>query len=57
VYAKLLTNGQDGEPFMGKTLPPVIRNFGHRNTIIRRSREKYSTPRAIIEERIKRWIG
>lgn len=57
VYAKLLTSGQDVEPFLGKTLPPIIRNFGRRNTIIRRSREKYSTPRAIIERKIHSWLS
>lgn len=57
VYAKLLTYGQDIEPFMGTTLPPIVRDYGHRETIIRRSREKYSTPRATIEEKIKRWLG
>lgn len=57
VYAKLLTYGQDIEPFMGTTLPPIVRDYGHRETIIRRSREKYSTPRATIEEKIERWLG
>lgn len=57
VYAKLLTQGQDIEPFMGTTLPPIVRDCGHRETIIRRSREKYSTPRATIEEKIERWLG
>jgi len=57
VYAKLLTGGQDMEPFLGATLPPVCRNCGNREKIIRRSREKYTTPRGTIERKIKRWIG
>ena len=36
VYAKLLSDGQDTEPFLGRTLPPVMRNCGHREKIIRR---------------------
>lgn len=57
VYAKLLTSGQEVEPFLGRTLPPTVRKCGHKRTIIRRSREKYATPRAKVEERITRWVG
>jgi hypothetical protein len=56
VYAKLLAGGQDVEPFLGRTLPPYGRLSGRRQTIIRRSREKYSTHRTVIEGRIKRWL-
>lgn len=56
VYAKLLSDGQDIEPFCGQTLPPILRHCGHRDTIIRRSREKYATPRATVERKIKLWL-
>jgi hypothetical protein len=57
VYAKLLADGQDSEPFFGKTLPPMGNRHGRRETIIRRSREKYATPRSVVEDRIRRWLN
>jgi hypothetical protein len=56
VYARLLQLGQDRQPFLGRTLPPFGERYGRRETIIRRSREKYATSRKTIEERIDRWL-
>jgi hypothetical protein len=56
VYAKLLAEGQDCEPFLGKTLPPTGERHGRRQTIICRSREKYGIPREIVEDKIRRWL-
>jgi hypothetical protein len=55
IYAKLLSRGQDVEPFMGRTLPPQGERHGRRETIIRRCREKYSKQRSVIEGKIARW--
>lgn len=57
VYAKLLSSGQDTDPFLGRTLPPAGQRHGRSETIIRRSREKYATGRVTVERRIKRWLG
>ena len=57
VYAKPLVEGREGEPFLGKTLPPEPIRFSRRNTIISRSRAKYSTPRHVVERRILAWFG
>ena len=57
VCAKLLSDGQDLEPFLGKTLPPYGTRHGRGETIVRRSREKYATRRAMIERKIRRWLG
>jgi hypothetical protein len=56
ICAKVLSSGKDIEPFMGRTLPPSGKRHGRRAAIIRRSREKYSAPRAEVEERIARWL-
>lgn len=56
VCVKLLVDGEDREPFLGRTLSPQRKRYGKRETIIRRSREKYATRRAIVEEKISRWI-
>jgi hypothetical protein len=57
VCAKLLTDGAYNEPFLGVTLPPMNQYFGQRATIIRRSREKYASRRADVEDKIRRWLG
>jgi hypothetical protein len=56
VYAKLLTNGEDREAVLGRTMPPSGTRYGRREAIIRRSREKYATRREVVEERVKRWL-
>jgi len=40
----------------GKTLPPTDGWVGRRENLIRRSREKYATPRAVVEDKISRWM-
>jgi hypothetical protein len=55
VYAKLLSNGQDIEPFMGRTLRPQGQRPGRREVIIRRSRERYATHPRWIETKINQW--
>ena len=57
VLARILTAGRQEDPFFGKTDPPTGRRVGKRETIIRRSREKYATLKRIAEERILRWMG
>jgi len=56
ICAKLLTNGEHGEPFIARTLPVWGNRHEHRKTIIRRSREKYGCLRSIAENRIRRWL-
>lgn len=56
VCAKLLADGQDREPFLGTTLPPIGKRYGRREKIIRRSREKYASRRTTVESKIKRWL-
>jgi hypothetical protein len=56
VCAKFLAHGGSGQPFLGKTLPVAGSRHGRKETIIRRSREKYGTPRKTVEEKIKKWL-
>jgi hypothetical protein len=56
VCAKLLESGQDMQPFIGKTLPPVGTWHGKGLLILRRSREKYATAREKIERRVWAWL-
>ena len=55
VCARILEEGRHGNSFMAKTLPLWGERHGLNERIIRRSREKYGTPRAVIEDRIRRW--
>ncbi len=57
ICAKILNNGEHGDPFMARTLPVWVERYNRRKTIIGRSREKYGLARNIIEDRIRRWLG
>jgi len=56
VCAKVLAGGVASDPFLGEALPPLSPKYGGRDNIIRRSRERYSTPRVVVEEKIRRWM-
>jgi hypothetical protein len=56
ICARILENGSAGEPFLGKTLPPVGKRSNRAETIIGRSREKYGTKTERVKERIERWL-
>lgn len=57
IYLKLMVNGITSQPFSAITLPPITIGEGksNREEIIKSSREKYSNPRKIVEEKIARW--
>jgi len=58
IYIKLMIDGVAGRPFSAQTLPPLP-SFpeSHKEKIIRVSRERYATPKKVIEEKIERWTG
>jgi hypothetical protein len=56
ICVKLLQYGEEREPFTGTTFPPQWKRHGRGKTIIARSRERYTTPRAVVEEKIGRWM-
>lgn len=57
VCVKLLDGGVQRAPFLGKTHPPAGQGYGRGNNIRRRSREKYAVPRAVVEDKIRRWMS
>lgn len=57
VLARILSQGAQVEPFLGKTLEPGGKMWGKRETIIRRSRERFASNREEVEDRIRRWLG
>jgi len=56
VCVKLLSDGQHYQPFLAKTLPSIGTRYGRAQNLVRRSRERYATPRRIVEDKINRWI-
>ena len=58
IYLKLMIDGLAGRPFSALTLPPFPKDeYSNREKIIKVSREKYSTSRASVEEKITKWTG
>lgn len=55
LYIKLCIDGMTSIPFSAKSLPVRYERFGLRDDIVQRSREKYGTPKAEIEEKILKW--
>ena len=58
IYLKLMIDGLAGRPFSAETLPPILKSEEtNREKIIHVSRERYSTPKKIIEDKITKWAG
>jgi hypothetical protein len=55
MYVKLCIDGMTSVPFSAKSLPVRYHNFGLKDDIVKKSREKYGTPREVIEDKINRW--
>ena len=54
---KLLDNGSNKEPFRARMLPPLENRVGRKEKLIARSRVRFATPRAIIDDKLNRWIN
>ncbi len=57
VYLKLMVDGAATFPFSASTLPNTATITGNTSKIIAVSRERYASPRALIEEKVLRWTG
>ena len=58
IYLKLMIDGVASEPFSATTLPPVPEPADWKENlakVIKVSRERYSTKKEVIEEKIMRW--
>jgi hypothetical protein len=53
---KLLEDGTNATPFRAKMLPPLENRIGRKEKLIRRSRERFAIPRAVIEDKLNRWM-
>ncbi|MDF1497175.1 MAG: type IV secretion system DNA-binding domain-containing protein [Patescibacteria group bacterium] len=57
IYLKLMVDGVATSPFSATTLPPMAKFTGNAEKVIQVSRERYSIPRATINEKVLRWSG
>lgn len=57
ILVKLLEDGTNGTPFRGRTLSPIGRQAGRPAKLIARSRERFATPRAVVEDKLARWMN
>jgi energy-coupling factor transporter ATP-binding protein EcfA2 len=56
IAVRLTEDGQNRTPFRGTTLPPLQLPRGRKDKLIARSRERYSTPRRLVEEKLYRFV-
>jgi hypothetical protein len=56
ICVKPLLYGEEGEPFVGRTFAPDFMRYGRSKKIIERSRGRYTMPRAVVEDKIRRWM-
>lgn len=55
IAVKMSENGDNRFPFLAKTLPPLKCGGGDKCKLTARSRERFSMPRSIVEEKLNRW--
>lgn len=52
-----MIDGVAGNPFTAGTIPPTSYRTGHKEKVIRLSRERYSRHLPVVEDKIARWLG
>lgn len=57
VYLKLMVDGVATAPFSANTLPPIAKRTGSTEKAVAVSRERYATPREVIEDKVLKWSG
>jgi hypothetical protein len=58
IALKLSIDGKATDPFLANTLPPIFEKMGGRSEIVHAmSRERYSMPKAVIKDKINRWLS
>jgi hypothetical protein len=57
IRVKLLHHGEQGDPFLGKTVAPSAFSHKHSANLVKRSRERFGTRRDLVEAKIRRWLG
>ena len=55
IYLKLMIDLTQSRPFSAMTLPPINDETGNKEQVLSLGRKKYSRPREVVEERVRRW--
>jgi hypothetical protein len=53
---KLLHEGTNATPFRAKMLPPLENRVGRKDRLVALSRQRFATSRAVIEDKLRRWM-
>jgi hypothetical protein len=56
ILVKQLADGEPVAPFRARTVAPLGNDRGRPSRLIAFSRERFATPRALVEDRLNRWI-
>jgi hypothetical protein len=57
IILRLMIEGATSRPFSAKTLAPLgSTSLSNREKILKVSRERYSVPRSVIEDKLERWL-
>ena len=56
VFVRLLDDGASRVPFRARTLPPIAERPARRHKLIQHSRERFATPRTVVEDKLRRWM-
>lgn len=54
---KLLEHGTNPTPFRAKMLPPLGNHAGRQDKLVALSRQRFTVPRAVIEDKLNRWMN
>jgi hypothetical protein len=57
IYLKLMVDGVATSPFSANTMAPIALRTDSHEKVVSVSRERYSEPRPIIEEKVLKWAG
>ncbi len=57
IAARLCENGENRVPFLARTLPPLDFRPGRRDKLIARSRERFGSPRHVVNKKLHRWLA
>lgn len=57
LVVKLLENGTNRTPFRARSLTPIENRVGRKKKLISHSRERFATPRKVVEEKLNRWMA
>lgn len=56
IAIQLSQNGESRYPFHGATLGPLPSAVGRKESLIAHARERFGTPRKVVEEKLNRWL-